>query len=235
MLQYGTHYAGYVNNLNAALANATIEIPANASGLTGASNHDSNAILQHAEPAHASKNAGHDFIPLNETLLLLDPLLVLLTASCCFGQKGKSVLLFLWLLTACFFPGLIKSVLLLPAPLNNSIRNQGGGAWNHALYFKHLAPAGSNSTRATAISTQLQSAIMTSFGSVGNMTAELTRAATGVFGSGWAWLCVAGALSTNAAARRIMLGNQKRPACNGLVLEYNKQHGVFAEKQAVHV
>jgi hypothetical protein len=32
--------------------------------------------------------------------------------------------------------GLVKGVRSLPAPLNITVRNQGGGAWNHALYFK---------------------------------------------------------------------------------------------------
>jgi Fe-Mn family superoxide dismutase len=68
----------------------------------------------------------------------------------------------------------------------------GGGAWNHALYFKHLAPAGSATAATTAISADLSKAITSSFGDVAKMQEELTTAATKQFGSGWAWLCYTG-------------------------------------------
>jgi len=73
-----------------------------------------------------------------------------------------------------------------------AVRNQGGGAWNHALYFKHLAPAGSANAATTAISADLSKAITSSFGGVAKMQEELTTAATKQFGSGWAWLCYTG-------------------------------------------
>ncbi|KAF6253845.1 superoxide dismutase [Scenedesmus sp. NREL 46B-D3] len=87
---------------------------------------------------------------------------------------------------------LISNVRRLPSPLNTTIRNQGGGAWNHALYFKHLAPPGSPATQASAISAPLMDAIDANFGTLDNMTAELTAAAGKIFGSGWAWLCYTG-------------------------------------------
>jgi len=73
-----------------------------------------------------------------------------------------------------------------------AVRNQGGGAWNHALYFKHLAPAGSANADRKAISKELSAAITSSFGSLDKMQQELTTAATKVFGSGWGWLCYTG-------------------------------------------
>jgi len=76
--------------------------------------------------------------------------------------------------------------------LFTAVRNQGGGAWNHALYFKHLAPAGSANADPKAISTDLSAAITASFGGLGKMQEEMTAAATKVFGSGWAWLCYTG-------------------------------------------
>lgn len=70
----------------------------------------------------------------------------------------------------------------------------GGGAFNHALYFKHLAPAGSaNADPKKSISPQLAAAIDSSFGSLAKMQDEVTAAATKVFGSGWAWVCYTGA------------------------------------------
>lgn len=69
----------------------------------------------------------------------------------------------------------------------------GGGAWNHALYFKHLAPATSpNADPSKSISKELSAAIDSSFGSLAKMQEEVTTAATKVFGSGWAWVCFTG-------------------------------------------
>jgi len=77
--------------------------------------------------------------------------------------------------------------------LFTAVRNQGGGAWNHALYFKHLAPAGSSNTDPKkSISKELSYAITSSFGSLDSMQKEVATAGTKVFGSGWAWLCLAG-------------------------------------------
>lgn len=68
-----------------------------------------------------------------------------------------------------------------------------GGAWNHALYFKHLAPATSpNADPTKSISKDLSAAIDSSFGSLAKMQEEVTTAATKVFGSGWAWVCYTG-------------------------------------------
>jgi superoxide dismutase len=69
----------------------------------------------------------------------------------------------------------------------------GGGVWNHALFFKHLAPASSpNADPAKSISKDLSAAITSSFGSLAKMQEEVTTAATKVFGSGWAWVCYTG-------------------------------------------
>lgn len=88
--------------------------------------------------------------------------------------------------------GVVQAVKTLPFPLNNTIRAQGGGAWNHALYFKQLAAPGSAAVQPSAISPELQAAITRSFRTLDNMTAELTGAAAKVFGSGWSWLCYTG-------------------------------------------
>jgi Fe-Mn family superoxide dismutase len=69
----------------------------------------------------------------------------------------------------------------------------GGGAWNHALYFKHLTPPGSAAADpAKSLSPELSAAITSSYGSLENMQKEVTAAATKVFGSGWAWVCYTG-------------------------------------------
>lgn len=88
---------------------------------------------------------------------------------------------------------LILAASKVGAPLNATLRNQAGGAYNHALYFGHLAPPGTAATNpSVSMSPALSAAVNASFGSISNMTESLSTAAKGVFGSGWAWLCYAG-------------------------------------------
>lgn len=88
---------------------------------------------------------------------------------------------------------LVKSVKAYNGDLATAVRNQGGGAWNHALYFKQLAAPGSAAADPTvSLSAPLSAAIDASFGGFDKMKAELSAAATKVFGSGWAWLCYTG-------------------------------------------
>ena len=61
-----------------------------------------------------------------------------------------------------------------------AVRNNGGGFWNHNLFWECLSPNGGG----------LASAINEAFGSFENFQAEFAKAATTRFGSGWAWLCV---------------------------------------------
>ena len=66
-----------------------------------------------------------------------------------------------------------------------AVRNNGGGFWNHSLFWEIMSPTGGgNPTGALA------SAIDTAFGSYENFKDEFAKAATTRFGSGWAWLCV---------------------------------------------
>ncbi len=65
-----------------------------------------------------------------------------------------------------------------------AVINQGGGALNHALFWKWMTgPTDSNGPSA-----ELKGAIEGAFGSVDDCKAAFNAAAAGVFGSGWAWL-----------------------------------------------
>lgn len=66
-----------------------------------------------------------------------------------------------------------------------AVRNNGGGYYNHNLFFKIIAPGGSKSPQG-----QLLEAINKKFGSVYAFKEEFSRKAMSVFGSGWAWLIV---------------------------------------------
>ena len=66
-----------------------------------------------------------------------------------------------------------------------AIRNNGGGFWNHNLFWEIMAPnAGGEPTG------ELLSAINSAFGSFTSFKEEFAKAGATRFGSGWAWLCV---------------------------------------------
>jgi Fe-Mn family superoxide dismutase len=75
---------------------------------------------------------------------------------------------------------MMKEVSKLPL----AVRNNGGGHFNHSLFWSIMAPnAGGAPTG------DLAAAIDASFGSFDNFKEEFTKQALGRFGSGWAWLC----------------------------------------------
>jgi len=66
-----------------------------------------------------------------------------------------------------------------------AIRNSGGGYYNHALFWEIMSPNGGGMPTG-----KLLQAINESFGSYDNFVKEFEKAATTIFGSGWAWLSV---------------------------------------------
>lgn len=79
---------------------------------------------------------------------------------------------------------LLKKLDQLPQAVQTAVRNNGGGVYNHELYFSTLT----SPNRSTQPSDTLQSAIERDFGSVEEMFAKLKQAAVGRFGSGWAYV-----------------------------------------------
>lgn len=67
-----------------------------------------------------------------------------------------------------------------------AVRNNGGGHYNHDLFWKILSPNGGGEPTG-----ELAAAIQATFGSFAAFKEEFTKAATTRFGSGWAWLSVA--------------------------------------------
>ncbi len=67
-----------------------------------------------------------------------------------------------------------------------AVRNNAGGHWNHSFFWESMSPKGAS----VPASGNLSTAIATAFGSHEKMQELFTTAAKGVFGSGWAWLCV---------------------------------------------
>jgi Fe-Mn family superoxide dismutase len=77
---------------------------------------------------------------------------------------------------------LVAHVNAFPEAIRTAIRNQGGGHANHSFWWLTLGKGGSAPTG------ELAKAIDAKFGSFSAFQEKLTTAATGVFGSGWAWL-----------------------------------------------
>lgn len=73
----------------------------------------------------------------------------------------------------------------LPADIQTAVRNNGGGHWNHSMFWATMGPdCGGNP------SGELTDAINTAFGSLDGLKEQFNAAAATRFGSGWAWLCV---------------------------------------------
>ena len=68
---------------------------------------------------------------------------------------------------------------------NTAIRNNGGGYYNHCLFWEVLSPNGGG-----APTGDLAAAIDEAFGSLDGLKEKFNAAAATRFGSGWAWLCV---------------------------------------------
>ena len=75
----------------------------------------------------------------------------------------------------------------VPDAVRTAVRNNGGGHWNHSLFWSLMAPnAGGEPTG------ELGEAISSTFGSFTGFKEQLQAAGVGRFGSGWAWLVNAG-------------------------------------------
>ena len=79
----------------------------------------------------------------------------------------------------------IENILLNLDMTNTAVRNNGGGYYNHNLFWEIMSPDGGGEPTG-----ELAEAISSAFGSFESFKDEFTKAAGTRFGSGWAWLCV---------------------------------------------
>ncbi len=79
----------------------------------------------------------------------------------------------------------IEDILTNLDPNNTAVRNNGGGYWNHKLFWEILNPEDRG-----RLSGELLDAVNEAFGSKDAMVEQFSKAAATRFGSGWAWLCV---------------------------------------------
>ncbi|MCW5906746.1 MAG: superoxide dismutase [Chitinophagales bacterium] len=81
----------------------------------------------------------------------------------------------------------LEEILANVSKLSPAVRNNGGGHWNHSMFWEIMAPnAGGEPTGALA------EAINGAFGSFDKFKEEFSKAAVTRFGSGWSWLVVSG-------------------------------------------
>ena len=79
----------------------------------------------------------------------------------------------------------IEEILANVSKAGGAVRNNGGGFYNHCLFWEVMSPNGGG-----APTGDLAVAIDSAFGSFDNFKTEFSNAAATRFGSGWAWLCV---------------------------------------------
>lgn len=75
----------------------------------------------------------------------------------------------------------------LPEDIKGAVRNNGGGTYNHTLFWEMMAPEGQ-----TAFAGPVADKLKETFGSYEEFKKQFAAAAAGRFGSGWAWLVADG-------------------------------------------
>jgi Fe-Mn family superoxide dismutase len=99
----------------------------------------------------------------------------------------------------------LKNLGSLPADKQAPVRNNGGGHYNHSLFWEWMAPnAGGEPDGA------LRSAIESTFGSFDDFKAQLKDAGVKRFGSGWAWL-----IHDGSGLAIVSTANQDNPISDG--------------------
>jgi Fe-Mn family superoxide dismutase len=96
------------------------------------------------------------------------------------------------------------------AMLKATLRNNGGGHWNHSFFWNTMAP----SQEAGKPGGKLLTAITAAFGSLDEFKKLFADAAIKRFGSGWAWL-----ISQNGKLKIVSTANQDNPMMKGIVAD----------------
>ncbi|MCF8253691.1 MAG: superoxide dismutase [Bacteroidia bacterium] len=87
----------------------------------------------------------------------------------------------------------------LPESVRSAVRNHGGGHWNHSFFWKSMKTG-------TSMGKDFEKAVLGSFESVAAFKASFEKLATGVFGSGWAWV-----IMQNGLLKIVTTPNQDNP------------------------
>jgi Fe-Mn family superoxide dismutase len=99
----------------------------------------------------------------------------------------------------------LRDLSALPADKRTVVRNNGGGHYNHSLFWESMGP-----DKGGAPSGPLAEAIDSAFGSFDDFKAKLKDAGVGQFGSGWAWL-----VHDGSGLQVVSTPNQDNPISEG--------------------
>jgi Fe-Mn family superoxide dismutase len=94
----------------------------------------------------------------------------------------------------------------VPDDVRGAVRNNGGGHWNHSLFWTLMAPSGGGDPTGA-----LGTAIASTFGDFAKFKEQFAAAGVGRFGSGWAWL-----IRKGSALSIVSTPNQDNPLMDGV-------------------
>lgn len=100
---------------------------------------------------------------------------------------------------------LMRSVNTVPESVRTAVRNNGGGHWNHSMFWQLMAPKAGGEPGGN-----LGNAIRTAFGDFAKFREQFSAAGVGRFGSGWAWL-----INNGGKLSIISTPNQDNPLMEG--------------------
>jgi Fe-Mn family superoxide dismutase len=100
---------------------------------------------------------------------------------------------------------LMRNVNTLPEAVRTPIRNNGGGHWNHSMFWQIMAPKAGGEPGGA-----LGAAIKSAFGDFAKFREQFSAAGVGRFGSGWAWL-----INTGGKLSIASTPNQDNPLMDG--------------------
>lgn len=93
----------------------------------------------------------------------------------------------------------------LPEEIRTAVKNNGGGHYNHSLFWSSMSPEGGGEP-----SGDIADAIVESFGGFSEFKERFNEAAKTVFGSGWAWLVI-----SKGSLEIVKTANQDNPISEG--------------------
>jgi superoxide dismutase, Fe-Mn family len=127
--------------------------------------------------------------------------------------------------------GLLKDLNSVPEKVRTAVRNNGGGHYNHSLFWQMMKKNGSGEPKG-----ELADAINKHFGSFNGFKEQLTKAALGQFGSGWAWLTIdSGALKIEASPNQDNSVSLGRPVLLGIDVWEHAYYLKYQNKRADYI
>jgi Fe-Mn family superoxide dismutase len=108
---------------------------------------------------------------------------------------------------------LIGDIAFLPEDIRKPVQNNGGGHWNHTLFWKLMGKSGTSGVGGEPKDGPLAVAINGAFGSFAKFQEKFADAAMKRFGSGWAWLIA----KADGKLAVVSTPNQDNPLMQGIV------------------